>query len=153
MKDENSSGIYLSYRIRVRTEELDINWLTKQMTVEPSWAFQAGEEYLSRRPDGSGGWRKVKSVRPFTVWGINTKGVVESTELKHHFEYLISTLEPSKPVIEDLVSKPDLYDIGLLLRINSIDDIFSDSISSYSLTRLTNLFHRFDLSFIYTGTL
>lgn len=148
---DNFSKTYVSYRIRVKASDLKPSWLTNTIGIAPSWEFAAGEEYLAKRPNGTGGWKEVTSTRPFGVWGLTTKQIVDSNKLERHCEYLTNILEPKRSVLRELVDKPELFDIGLLFRVETTNYILSDTISSSFLSLLAELSHFIDISTIFTG--
>lgn len=148
---DDSLKTYLSYGIRVKTSGFEPSWLTNTIGINPSWEFTAGEEYISRRPDGVGGWKEVTSTRPFSVWGLTTKQVIVSKDLDKHCEYLARILEPKRSVLRELVDKPELFDIGLRFQVETENYIFSDSISSEFLRLLVELSHFVDISTIFVG--
>ena len=147
----NASKTYVSYRIRVKVSDLEPSWLTNIIGITPSWEFIAGEEYLTKRPDGAGGWKNVTSTRPFSVWGLTTKQIVDSSDLERHCEYLVNILEPKSYILKDLIYKPQSFDIGLLFRIETKNIIFSDTVSSKFLGLLAELSHFIDISTAFTG--
>ncbi len=142
---------YMSYRIRIRSSQYDPNWITEKLNVTPSWQFVAGEEYNSRRPDGSGGWKEVVAIRPSSVWGLTTKQSLQTDELAKHCAYLAGILVPEHYALSKLVQMPESFEIGLHLLIETQDYIFSDTIYSTELISLLQLSHHIDISTIFTG--
>jgi len=137
--------------VRDNVSRLDPESITTELGIQPSWSFKGGDTFLSRTPDGRGGYVLVEHQRPWTVWGLRTDQLVESNELDHHCRVLLDLLEPRRAVLEKYLGQPDVYHVGIKIRTEQSGWIISYGLSSELLIRLSNLCHDIGFSNICYG--
>lgn len=113
--------------------------VTNAFQVKPSWSFVKDEIYTVKKI----GQRK----RPWTLWGIDSDGFIQSDDINNPLEFILNILEPNHIFAEQLVNDPDLY-TGIHTWVEPEDGVFGFGIGSKMMHRLTRFCHDIGFSFI-----
>lgn len=92
----------------VRAKALRTEAITQLLGVQPTRAFQRGDEYIGKQK-GAEGFEFVKRSWSFGVWHFSTTGLVASTLPHEHALFLLEKLEPALTEIQNLCMDPDYY--------------------------------------------
>src|ERR1700744_5865244 len=89
MNSDHSAEIHAFATFRVAGDTLDPNEVTNVLRVRPTHAHRKGEAYRV----GSRG----AVITPRTgVWYLSTQHLVESSDLRDHFNYLLNVLDTTR---------------------------------------------------------
>lgn len=125
---------YLDFAIR--GEHLDPDEITRQMGVQPSRAFRAGEECTSK--DGS------RLKRPWTVWHLRTPDVTDPELLGREIVAIPERLEPHADAIRAIRAQAEYCGFWIVYRTNAPSANFD--LSANVLARLSALSNAITLS-------
>src|SRR5215471_11410108 len=90
--DEVAEYVYVDYAIV--SDFLDPGALTTQLEIQPSRAWAAGEQYVSKayNPRTRTVYNRLER-RPWRIWGIDTKSL-STKDPELHLTHLLNLLEP-----------------------------------------------------------
>lgn len=104
----------------IRSDRLDALKITNELSIQPSRAWAKGDTYTSKSLDvETGRITQVSRVRPWGIWGIGTKGMVNSSEVEPHILFLLELLEPKKNVIRHYLENPEENTVRFTIRWES----------------------------------
>jgi hypothetical protein len=133
----------------IRSSVLDADAVTHELEIEPSRAWAKGDRYISKRLDSETGkithvWR----VRPWGIWGLNTKGMVDSAGVEPHILFLLNLLEPKDHVIGRYLQNPEEYTIRFTIRWESNIGHGGFAVSSSAVARMARLCHYLQFTYV-----
>jgi hypothetical protein len=131
---EELPHIDVSFGMRART--LIPREVTKLLGVQPTHAFQRGDEFDSH----SG-----KHRRDAGVWQLRSEDTVSSANVDEHVRYILDILEPKRNVIEVFLKNPEYY-VEVRIHLRPADSSSNFSISSEMLTSLALISQHLNIS-------
>lgn len=147
--DESDAVKKLFVVFRIRGENLDPHKVTSDLIIQPTLAFQKGEEFLGKKYDPI--TRKVVEelhTRYFSVWDVNSESQQSLKRVKEHIKYLLDILEPHSKAIKRYLEQEEKYTISFYVRWEPNGEHGSYQIPGDILSRMANLCHFVEFSFI-----
>ena len=131
----------------LRSEELDVVKTSAELGIQPSRAWTKGQKYPSKAFDPKArktidAWR----FHPWGVWGVNTKGAVDSDQVEPHVLFLLDLLEPKQHLISNYLENPGVYMVRVSIRWESPVGYGGFDVSSQVLARIAALCHTIHFS-------
>jgi hypothetical protein len=100
--DENyPTCSYTHAWLRIMSEDLDPDEITKTLGVEPNEMHRAGEP---RSP-------KSKRLNETSGWFISTKGILNSLDSRHHLDWILEKVSTKEKELHSLQSRGYLVDV------------------------------------------
>jgi hypothetical protein len=108
--DSKSNNIYI--RFFIKGEDIDPDEISNRVGIIPAYKYKSGDLH----------GKNNQMVRKIGLWSITSSGMVNSSDLQLHIEWLLDILEPVKNQLNSIISKPDVYaEISCIFNLFSIE--------------------------------
>lgn len=132
-----------------RGDDLIPQLITSELNIQPTVAYQKGEEYIGKKYDPKSKKHvEVIRKRGISVWDLDSKSQQHLKRVEEHIEYLLNILEPQAEQIQRYVAQPDKYSISFYIRWEPHGENGSYVVSSDLMRRMEKFCHFFMFSFI-----
>ena len=142
-------NLFVVYRIRA--DDLIPHTVTSELNIQPTVAYQKGENYIGKKYDPTA--KKDKEEirrRSFSVWDVDLTSQHHLKRVKDHIEYLLNILEPHSQQLKRYLELNEKYVISFYIRWEPYGEHGSYIIPSELLVRMERLCHFVEFSFIAT---
>lgn len=134
----------VSISFSIKTKVLDLQTLTELLRLNPTRGWTNGEKYMGKQLNTD--TKKVETIERAKTWTMfvyETTGLVASKRFQEHADHLLSKLEPIKTSLEELLSKPEQFEIFIqvYLTIEKDEKYFGFATEPPTIKRLTDYCH------------
>ena len=143
-EEDITKEVFVGFRIR--SDILNPTALTSDLRIQPSRAWAKGDIIPSKRLNSQTG-QPIK--RPWGMWHLDSKSLIQTKKVEQHFLYLLDILEPQKDQLRIYLQRPTEYKISFYIRWQPYEAAGSYVVSANTLARAASLCHSMEFSFIH----
>jgi len=123
----------------IRSDTLDPQDVTERMGLTPAHSFRQGDKYSTK--DG----RILE--RPFGVWQVRSDGMIDSTEIEQHAQYVLSVIEPVRESLTPYLNDESIY-VEIRIWCETESETGGYSLSSNIMARLARICKAINFTYI-----